>query len=196
MLKIGLTGGAATGKSTVSSILKELGAYIIDLDEIAREIVEKGSPCLEEIAAQFGKGILKSDGSLDRKKLGDLVFSDRGKLKKLNSIVHPAMIDRVEKELAELEKRPDIPAVVIDAAILVEMGLHRLVDSVWLVKADRKTQIRRLVERDGMSREKAENIIDSQMPMEEKEKFADIIIENSGTKKELETKIRKLWRKQ
>lgn len=196
LLKIGLTGGAATGKSTVGSILKELGAYIIDLDLIAREVVEKGSPCLEEIAAQFGKDMLRPDGGLDRKKLGDLVFSDRDKLRKLNSIVHPVMIDRVEKELAELEKRSDIPAVVIDAAILIEMGLHRLVDSVWLVKADKETQVRRLVERDGMSREKAENIIDSQMPMEEKERLADLVIENTGTKKELETKIRKLWRKQ
>lgn len=120
LLKIGLTGGAATGKSTVVSILKELGAYIIDLDLIAREVVEKGSPCLEEIAAQFGKDMLRPDGGLDRKKLGDLVFSDRDKLRKLNSIVHPVMIDRVEKELAELEKRSDIPAVVIDAAILIE----------------------------------------------------------------------------
>ena len=196
MLKIGLTGGAATGKSTVSSILRRLGAHIIDVDLIARQVVKKGSPCLEEIAEHFGRDVLLEDGSLNRKKLGDMVFADKDKLERLNSIMHPAMIERVKKELAELERRQDIPVVVLDAAILIEMGLHRLADRVWLVRADRGTQIARLVERDGISREKAENIINSQMTMEKKTEFSDIVIENTGTKEDLETKIRKLWRKE
>lgn len=195
MRVIGLTGGAATGKSTVSSILRGLGVYIIDVDLIAREVVERGSRCLDKIALHFGKGILREDGSLDRKKLGDIVFADKSKLEQLNSIVHPAMVARVEQELERIEREKTVQTVVIDAAILIEMGLHRLADSVWLVRADRETQVRRLVERDGMPREKAEGIIRSQMPMEEKEKYADVIIDNNGTVQDLETKVRKLWKK-
>jgi dephospho-CoA kinase len=195
LLKIGLTGGAATGKSTVSEILRGLGAYIIDVDLIGREVVEKGSPCLKEIAAQFGEDMLQPDGSLDRKKMGDLVFADREKLERLNAIVHPAMTARVEEKIKKLEGDQSTRTVVVDAAILIEMGLRRLVDCLWLVWADRKTQVERLMTRDGMSQEKAENIINSQMPMEEKERYADVVIENTGTLQDLETKIRKLWEK-
>lgn len=193
MLKIGLTGGVATGKSTVSSILKNLGAEIIDLDIIARQVVERGSPCLERIAECFGKDVLKRDGSLDRKKLGDMVFGEKAKLRQLNSIMHPAMIARVKKKLDRLESESSTRTSVIDAAILIEMGLDRLVDCVWLVWADRETQIRRLAARNGVSRQKAENIIDSQMPMEQKMEVADVVIDNTSTIEALEDKIRKLW---
>lgn len=196
VLKIGLTGGAATGKSTVSNILRDLGAYIIDVDLIGREVVEKGSPCLEEIAVHFGRDMLLEDGSLDRKRLGDLVFADKEKLERLNSIVHPTMIASVEEELKGLEGDQSVRTVVVDAAILIEMGLQRLTDCVWLVWADRKTQVERLMARDGMSQEKAENIINSQMPIEEKEKYADVVIGNTGTLQDLESKIRKLWERQ
>ena len=194
MLKIGLTGGAATGKSTVSEILRGLGAYIIDVDLIGRKWWKR-KPCLKEIAAQFGEDMLQPDGSLDRKKMGDLVFADREKLERLNAIVHPAMTARVEEKIKKLEGDQSTRTVVVDAAILIEMGLRRLVDCLWLVWADRKTQVERLMTRDGMSQEKAENIINSQMPMEEKERYADVVIENTGTLQDLETKIRKLWEK-
>ncbi len=193
MRKIGLTGGAATGKSTVSSILGRLGAEIIDVDMIAREVVARGNPCLEMIAVYFGKDVLLEDGSLNRKKLGDIVFADKAKLEQLNAIVHPVIIERVKGILDRLAAEKSTRTPVIDAAILIEMGLDTLVDCVWLVWADRETQIQRLVARDGMSREKAENIIRSQMPMEDKIKLADVIIDNTGTIEALETKIRELW---
>lgn len=194
MLKIGLTGGIASGKSTASQILKRLGATVIDVDMIGREVVKKGSPCLREIVEYFGEGILLEDGTLDRKKLGSIVFKNRDKLKILNSIVHPPMIARIKSLLESMEREGELDKVVVDAAILIEMGLHRLVDVIWLVKIPRQLQIERLMLRDNISREKAENMINSQMPMEEKEKFAAVIIDNSGTIEELEKSIEKHWR--
>jgi dephospho-CoA kinase len=194
LLKIGLTGGIASGKSTASQILKRLGATVIDVDMIGREVVKKGSPCLREIVEYFGEGILLEDGTLDRKKLGSIVFKNRDKLKILNSIVHPPMIARIKSLLESMEREGELDKVVVDAAILIEMGLHRLVDVIWLVKIPRQLQIERLMLRDNISREKAENMINSQMPMEEKEKFAAVIIDNSGTIEELEKSIEKHWR--
>lgn len=194
MLKIGLTGGIASGKSTASQILKRLGATVIDVDMIGREVVKKGSPYLREIVEYFGEGILLEDGTLDRKKLGSIVFKNRDKLKILNSIVHPPMIARIKSLLESMEREGELDKVVVDAAILIEMGLHRLVDVIWLVKIPRQLQIERLMLRDNISREKAENMINSQMPMEEKEKFAAVIIDNSGTIEELEKSIEKHWR--
>ncbi len=196
MYKIGLTGGVATGKSTVSNILRNLGAVIIDADVIAREVVAKGSPCLDKIAAYFGNDVLLEDGSLDRKKLGDMVFADKAKLERLNAIVHPAIIDRVAECLGVLDKKQGSITAVIDAAILIETGLDRMVDCIWLVWADRETQLERLIARDGISREKAQNIIRSQMPMEDKVKFADVIIDNIGSMENLEARVRELWRKE
>ena len=193
MLKIGLTGGAASGKSTVSAILKDLGATVIDVDLVARDVVRKGSRCLEKIVEYFGESILLEDGSLNRKKLRDIVFSSKQKLEILNSITHPEIITRVKDQLEFLEKK-GLDKVVVDAAILIEMGLHKLVDVVWLVKVDRETQISRLMERDGTYRQKAEAIINAQMPLEEKIKYAHEIIDNSGTLEELEARVKELWK--
>jgi len=195
LLIIGLTGGVASGKSTVSRILKSLGAEIIDVDTIGREIVHKGSPCLEEIVRHFGRGILLEDGSLNRKKLGSIVFADRDELQYLNSIMHPVMTDRVKLLLEEMKRQPKTDKVVIDAAILIEMGLHRLVDEVWVVNIPKELQMERLMKRDGISRERAEAMVDAQMPMEQKREYADVIIENTGTIEELEKRVKKLWMK-
>ncbi len=193
MLKIGLTGGIASGKSTVSAVLKSLGAEIIDVDTIGREVVERGSRCLDELVRQFGEDILQEDGSLDRKRLGTIVFKDKQKLNLLNSIVHPVMISRVKAMLDALEEKGEPDRVVVDAAILIEMGLHKLVDRIWLVKVDREVQISRLTRRDGISREKAEEVIKAQMPLEEKEEYAHVIIDNNGTIEELEVRVKKIW---
>lgn len=195
MYIIGLTGGAATGKSAVSEILKGLGAIIIDVDSIGRETVKKGSPYLTEIAIRFGKDVLNPDGSLNRGKLGDIVFADKDKLELLNSIVHPVMVERVKEQLQCIKKKKNAGTVIVDAALLTEMGLDKLVDCVWLIRADRKTRTERLMARSGMTKEKAENIIDSQMTMEEKGMYADKIIDNSGTLKDLRDEICSLWEK-
>lgn len=192
---IGLTGGAATGKSTVSRILRDLGACIIDVDLIGREVVERGSPCLEKIAAQFGTDMLLKDGSLNRKRLGNVVFQDKDKLGQLNAIVHPVMVSIVKEQIKKQREGGKVRAVVIDAAILIEMGLHELVDCLWLVRIDKETQVKRLMGRDGMTLDKAENIINAQMPIEEKMKYADVVIDNTGTIKDLEYIVRRLWKK-
>lgn len=195
MRVIGLTGGVASGKSTVSRILKSLGAEIIDVDIIGRDVVTKGSPCLEEIIRHFGRGILLEDGSLDRKKLGSIVFKDRNELQYLNGIMHPVMIDRVKLLLEEMKRQQKMDKVVVDAAILIEMGLHRLVDEVWVVSIPRELQVERLMKRDGISRARAEAMVGAQMSAEQKRQYADIIIENTGSVEELEKRVKKLWMK-
>jgi dephospho-CoA kinase len=194
LLRIGLTGGVASGKSTVSRILKGLGAFIIDADKVARELVVIGSPYLDQIAQCFGNQVLHPDGSLNRKKLGDIVFNDKDKLNMLNGILHPPIISKIKDLMCSIEREGIHDRVVVDAAILIETGLYCMVDVVWLVKVSRKTQVERLMIRDGISREKAEGIIGSQMPLETKEKYADVVIDNEGSLETLEEQVKKLWR--
>jgi dephospho-CoA kinase len=193
LLKIGLTGGVASGKSTVSRILRGLGAEIIDADIVARELVEKGSPYLEKIVKSFGREVLGPDGSLNRKRLGDIVFRDQGKLSILNGILHPPIISRINELMCSMEKEGLHDRVVLDAALLIEIGLYRHVDVVWLVKASRKTQIERLMARDCISRERAVGMVDSQMPLEAKERYADVVIDNEGSLEELKKRVIRLW---
>ncbi|MEQ2129838.1 dephospho-CoA kinase [Caldanaerobacter subterraneus KAk] len=193
MRVVGLTGGIGSGKSTVSGILAKLGAKIIDADLVSREIMEKGKEAYNEIVDCFGKEILDKEGNIDRKKLGSIVFSDKEKLKRLNEITHPKIIDKIKKMIEE-EKDKD-KVIVIDAALLIETGLYKLVDEVWLVVVDIDTQIRRVMERDGFSCEEALKRIKSQMPLEEKIKYADFIINNSKDLRKTEEQVRLLWQR-
>ncbi|AAM24131.1 MAG: Dephospho-CoA kinase [Caldanaerobacter subterraneus] len=193
MRVVGLTGGIGSGKSTVSGILAKLGAKIIDADLVSREIMEKGKEAYNEIVDCFGKEILDKEGNIDRKKLGSIVFSDKEKLKRLNEITHPKIIDKIKKMIEE-EKDKD-KVIVIDAALLIETGLYKLVDEVWLVVVDIDTQIKRVMERDGFSCEEALKRIKSQMPLEEKIKYADFIINNSKDLRKTEEQVRLLWQR-
>ena len=194
---IGLTGGIASGKSTVSRFLSRLGAVVIDVDIIAREVTSPGSLGLRRIIEAFGQEFLFPDGSLDRKKLAQLVFHDKGALKLLNSIVHPLVMERVEDILEALSRKSQIEGVktvvVLDAPLLLEAGADRLVDEVWVVSVDEKTQMERLMKREGFSREEALSRIRSQMPQKEKEKRADRIIDNSKTPEETEKIVKAAW---
>jgi dephospho-CoA kinase len=183
---IGLTGGIAAGKSQVSRILSELGAIIIDADVIAREIVEKGTSTWEEIRDEFGEEYFLADGSLNRKKLGKLVFSDKHALRKLNDITHPAIRNSIISRLDELKTQDYKGVVVVDAALLLEVGWDDLVDEVWVVDAPLEIRITRLMDRDGLSREEALNRINSQMTQEEKNEKADKIIKNESNMDNLE----------
>lgn len=189
---IGLTGGIATGKSTISSILKELGAYIVDADIIARSVVQKGEKAYNEIVQHFGRKILMPNGEINRKKLGHIVFSDSEKLKLLNQITHPEIIGRIKDKVEEYK---DIGAkvIVIDAAILIEVGLEWYCDSIWLVSVDKETQIRRLMERDKFAYSDALNRINSQYANEKKSQFADVIIDNNEPIEEVKKKVKELW---
>lgn len=181
---IGLTGGIASGKSTVSKILSELGATIIDADIIARKVVKKGEIAYFKIVEYFGDEVLQADGELNRKKLGSIVFSDKEKLSILNSITHPHIIDSIKVEIKK-QKESGEKVIVLDAAILIELGLQRLVDTVWLVIVSEKTQIQRLMQRDGVSYDEAMSRILTQYKNKDKIKYADFIIDNDKQLDEL-----------
>ncbi|MCG0276500.1 MAG: dephospho-CoA kinase [Thermosediminibacteraceae bacterium] len=194
MKVIGLTGGIASGKSTVSRMLRRKGAYIIDADEIAKEIVKAGKPAWKDIIEHFGRDILNDDGTIKRRKLANIVFSDEKKLKMLNEITHPRIVEEIKKELEACKKRKE-KVVVIDAALLLETGLDVLVDEVWVVAVDEKTQIERLIEREkSISYTEAMERIRAQMPLEQKLKFATRIIDNSGDVENTQNQVDKLWR--
>jgi dephospho-CoA kinase len=179
-LLVGLTGGIATGKSTVTSLLRDLGAEIIDADVLAREVVEPGEPALGEIAAEFGRGVLGGDGRLDRKALGAIVFADPERRLRLEAITHPRIRDRFQRRLDELAARGFRGLVIFDAAVMIESGNYRNMDKLVVVVTDEPTQIARLIARDGIGRDEALRKIGSQMPLAEKAKLADYVIDNSG----------------
>ena len=188
---IGLTGGIACGKSTVSAKLKELGAAVIDADLLARDVVRKGEIAYNKIVHCFGEDILLPRGEIDRKKLGSIVFSDKEKLELLNSITHPEIISRLKEKIREL-KSEGVKVIVVDAAILIEVGLHKYVDSVWVVTVDRETQVKRLINRDKFDYREAENRINSQFTNEVREKYADVIIDNNKPIEEVGKKLEEL----
>ncbi|AEF17629.1 Dephospho-CoA kinase [Thermoanaerobacterium xylanolyticum LX-11] len=190
---IGLTGGIASGKSTVSSILKSLGAVIIDADVVSREIMIKGTETYNILISVFGREILRKDGEIDRRKLGNLVFADKEKLNKLNEITHPEIIKRIKDIIEEERKKGKEKAIVLDAALLIEMKLFNMVDEVWLVVVDKKTQIRRLMKRDNLSYKDALNRIKSQMSIEDKMKYADFIINNCKDFNAIKRQVELLW---
>ncbi len=189
---IGLTGGIASGKSTVSAKLKELGAAIIDVDILARSVVSKGEIAYNRIIQCFGESILLPNGEINRKRLGSIVFSDKKKLALLNGITHPEIISRVKERIREL-KTAGNSVIVVDAAILIEMGLYKYVDSVWVVAADREIQIKRLIERDKFDYRDSEKRINSQFTDDVRKKYADIVIDNNESIETLSKKIEELW---
>ncbi len=191
---IGLTGGIASGKSTVSNILKGLGAHIIDADRIARDVVAPGSDALAEIVAFFGEGVISSDGSLKRGELSRIVFNDPDALRTLNGITHPRIIEAIHTRIQKESMCEDI--LILDAALLIELKLGSLVDETWLICVQPETQIERLLRRENMSRADAEKIISVQLPLDEKMKVADVCIDNNGSMEDLQNRIKKLWNEQ
>lgn len=191
---VGLTGGVAAGKSLVSRELQRLGASVIDADVIAREVVEPGSPVLKEIAREFGPEAIKDDGTLDRAYVGGIVFSDQARLKRLNEITHPTIRRRIRDEVERVRREDPDGLVILDVALLIENGLDAEVDRVVVVYADRETQVKRLVKRNGLGVERARHMVDAQMPMSEKAARADYVIDNTGTREETLDRTRALWR--
>ncbi|MYT27931.1 MULTISPECIES: dephospho-CoA kinase [unclassified Streptomyces] len=190
MVKVGLTGGIGAGKSEVSRLLASYGAVIVDADKIAREVVEPGTPGLAAVVEEFGEDILAADGTLDRPKLGALVFSDQEKLKALNAIVHPL----VGARSAELEASAGPDAVVVhDVPLLTENGLAPLYDLVVVVDAAPQTQLDRLVRLRGMAEDEAARRMAAQATREERLAIADLVIDNDGPLEALEPQVRKVW---
>jgi dephospho-CoA kinase len=193
-LLVGLTGGIATGKSTVSTMFAHLGAKVVDADLLAREVVMPGQPAHEEIVSEFGPDVLAEDGSLDRKRLGAIVFADAGKRRRLEEITHPAIYRRQQRILSVYEEEAFEGIVIWDAALLIESGSARAMDRVVVVTADPATELERLMARDGFSEEEARRRIASQMPVSEKAKAADYVIDNSGGRAETERRVREVYR--
>ena len=181
LLIAGLTGGIATGKSTVSSIFREAGAIIIDADSIARDAVKKNLPAWYEIVRMFGKDALLPDDEIDRAYLGDIIFRDSSKKEILNKIVHPHVIQKVAELIQEIGKEAPDSIVILDVPLLIEAEMDKDLEDVILVYTPEWIQIERLIERDGISDEDALLRVRSQMPIEKKKEFATIIIDNSGT---------------
>jgi dephospho-CoA kinase len=190
-LLVGLTGGLATGKSTVSEILRGLGCVVLDADVLARDVVEPGQPALAAIAQEFGRDVLQSDGTLDRKRLGAIVFADPGRRKRLEAITHPAIRDRFQARLAELEAEGFEGIVVWDAPVMIETGGHKAMDRLVVVVADAATQRARARTRDGDPAD-AERKIANQMPLADKARLADHVIDNSGDRATTEARTREV----
>ena len=182
---IGLTGGIASGKSTVARVLQRLGVGVVDADRLAREVVEPGSDGLRDIVAAFGSGVLAANGSLDREKLGAIVFSDEQARTKLQAITHPRIAKLSAERIAEL-LAGTAPYVVYDAPLLVEVGAHKGFAALIVVAAKEAIQISRLRARDGLSELECRRRIGAQLPLARKIEVADYVIENDGTVEDLE----------
>lgn len=193
MKLIGLTGGISSGKSTVSGFLSKLGAHIIDADLLAREVVAKGSQGLDQVVQAFGRSVLAADGTLDRKKLGEIIYADEAQRKVLEQITHPLIFARFGELTQAAEARGE-PLVVYDAPLLIERGLHRMMASTIVVWVPREVQLERLMLRDAISREDAEKRLASQLSLDEKRALADYVIDNSKTRDHTQAQAEFVWR--
>ncbi|MBW6485526.1 MAG: dephospho-CoA kinase [Syntrophobacterales bacterium] len=193
MLNVGLTGGIASGKSTVARILVEKGALLIDLDELAHEVEAPEGEVWKKIVHHFGEGVLSAERTIDRRKLGAIVFANPARLKLLNQLVHPAVFEAWQGRLREL--RQASPAAIVLSAIplLIESGMVDLVDLVLLVYLPPEKQIARLMQRNGYSLQEAKERIASQMALEEKMRHADIIVNNEGSEEETARELTNIW---
>ena len=194
MLIVGLTGGIASGKTVVSQVLGDEGAYVIDADQIARELVQPHTPVWEELRRVFGDKIFGKDGFVNRKKLADQVFSDPEQRNRLNRVLHPRIKGEISRRINKISQSDPDAIVVIDAPLLVETGGHRDMDVVIVVRASEGQQIERLKERSGTSEEEARRMIVSQLPLEEKLKVADIVVQNEGSMKQTKKRTKEVYR--
>ncbi|MFZ7125191.1 MAG: dephospho-CoA kinase [Desulfobacterales bacterium] len=177
---IGLTGGIATGKSTVAAMLAELGMAVIDADVVAREVVRRPRPAWHDIVQAFGAGILSEDGEIDRGRLGSIVFNDPGAKARLEAIVHPRVFEVIRSDMVRLHRSSPRRRIVLDIPLLIETGMHRRLPLTLLVYAPEWMQLQRLMERDGLTEAEALARIRSQMPIEAKRACTDFIVDNSG----------------
>ena len=194
---IGLTGNIATGKSLVGRMLGELGAHVIDADELVRDLQRRGTRVYAAIVAEFGAGILRPDGEIDRARLGAQVFSDPEALRRLESIVHPAVGRAIEAKISVIQYQASNKntVVVIEAIKLIEAGLSRRCNALWVVTSGQKAQLERLMRARGLSEADARLRIEAQPPQSDKAALADVLIENDGTLADLREQVKRHWAK-
>ena len=195
MLVVGLTGGVASGKTTVSHLLQEEGACLIDADQIARDLVQPHTPTWKELIRAFGKEILEKDESIQRKRLAAVIFANPQQRSLLEGILHPQIDREIDRRLQEIREKDPEAIVVVDAALLVETGAYRRMDALIVVTATHGQQIERLRNRTGATEQEAEGIISSQMPLEEKVKVADFVVPNEGSLEETRRRTKQVLKK-
>jgi len=179
MLRVGLTGSIAVGKSHVAALLRELGCHVIDADQTARDVVDRGTPGLKRIVEEFGEEVLLPDRALDRARLGAIIFGDDEKRALLNSILHPLIISAQDEVLRRWEELDPLGIGIVDAALMIESGGYKRFDKIVVVHCRPEIQIERLMRRNNLSRQEAERRISAQMPQEEKIRYGDFLIDTS-----------------
>ncbi|ANF96291.1 dephospho-CoA kinase [Paenibacillus bovis] len=192
-MNIGLTGGIATGKSTVSAWLVQHGAALVDADLIAREIMMPGHPVLQQVRERFGAHMLNEDGTLNRKQLGEHIFTHPEERQALEGITHPAIRALIHSRVAELEAADPQRLVIADIPLLLEARDAYRFDEIMVVYVPREIQLQRLMQRDGLTAEQAEKRLAAQMDIEEKKRIADIVIDNSGTPEQTQQQLQQFW---
>ena len=195
VLRVGLTGGIASGKSTVTRMLRSLGAVVLDADQAAREVVEPKQPAWRRIRSVFGPEFFHADGQLDRKKLGGLVFADATARRQLDEIIHPEVFAFLERQVEELAAAAQHRLVCLDIPLLFETGYNSQVDVTVVVFVDGQTQLRRLMDRDNLSEQEAQERIAAQMPLSEKARLADYVIDNNETLEATQQQVTILWQR-
>lgn len=193
MRNIGMTGGIGSGKNQVADIFNQLGFYTIDSDISSRKVMEKGEAAYEKIVSFFGSDILDENDNILRKKLGDIVFNDKAKLKTLENIVHPAIYEYEKKERSKIYGKDDKAVVITHAALIIESGSIDKYDALIVISCPDELQVERVMQRDNFSEEKARNIVAHQMPNEERLKYADFIIDNSSTLDDLYNEVKRVY---
>lgn len=193
MVLVGLTGGIASGKSTVSRFLQEEGAFIVDADQICHELIRTGNKAYKEVISTFGTQIIKPDGEINRKKLGGIVFRDAQQRERLNKILHPLVFEQLHAEKKRIASEHPQSVLIFDAPLLIESKAHECMDWVLLVYLDAKTQYERLIKQGKLTSDEAALRIAAQMPIDEKRAFADTVIDNSRSLKEVQLEVRTIY---
>jgi len=192
---VGLTGGIASGKTTVAQFLEDLGSVIIDFDILARNVVKPGGKAWQDVVDFFGQGVLFENGELNRKKMSEIVFSEPEKRRALEGFIHPAIADEFVGEVERAASEDNRAIIQVVVPLLIEGRMQELFDTTVVVYTPRERQVQRLMERDGISRERAVGILDAQMPIDEKVGYADFVIDNQGSIDETKTQVQNLWHK-
>jgi dephospho-CoA kinase len=193
MLKVGLTGGIASGKSTVSRIFASFGAKVLDADEVAREVLLPGQPAWTKLRRAFGQEFFHSDGTVKRKQLRKLVFADPEKRSQLNAIVHPEVMKEINRRSEILSSSVQTGVLLVDVPLLLEVGVANRFDKVVVVYVSKSVQVNRLQQRDGISEEEAKQALKAQMALSKKVEQADYVIDNSGTLEETQAQVQRVW---
>jgi len=195
MVAIGLTGNLGAGKTTVAGIFQKLGAKVLNADRMAHELIEPGGACFKEVVHFFGEEIL-TDGKIDRNKLAQIVFNDSKKLARLNKIIHPKVIQQISGEISRARKlKRHVAPIIVEAALLIESGLHKFVDEIIVIKANHHLQLERILKQRGISKQEALKRLKMQMGIQEKIKFADIVIDNRENLNQTKKQVEDIWQR-